>query len=143
MTLTEKITEALKDHDKYKPFTTVGIKIIDNNDIDIVEHNADINLPECDSNDYYANFLGIDVKDWCEALNQDYLKIKMHLAEMACCPVDYVSDYEIKDYLIEDLKKEVRDLICDVIDEQTADYISSAESYIEMYEEWQREVRRD
>lgn len=138
-----KIAEVLKNHDKHNPFTAEGIKIIDNNDIDVVEHNADFNLPAWDSADYYANFLGIDVKVWCDAIDIDYTTIKKLVAEMSFCSVNYITDYDIKEYIIKEYEKEVLDLICDVIDEQTADYINSAESYIEMYEELQREVRRN
>lgn len=138
MTLVEKITEVLKEHDKHRPFTAEGIKITGESDIDIVEQTADINLPAWDSADYYANFIGTDVKEWCKALDLDYNVIR---AEMS--PFDeYVTDYDIKEYILKEYEKEVLDVIADVIEDQTADYISSAESLLEVYEEWQREIRR-
>lgn len=144
MTLTEKITEALKNHDKHNPFTAEGINIIGNNDIDTVEHNADINLPAWDSADYYANFLGIDVHDWCEALDLNYFKIKSLIAEMSLCSPCFITDYDIKDYLIKEYEKEILGVITDVIDERTADYIDTADEIIELYEFWHSDiVRRD
>lgn len=140
--LITKIAEFLKDHDKKHPFTAEGYNIT-GNELEITHSgNGDIEVQPWNSCDYYATFLGCSAKEWCKLLDLDITKIKIIIAETDCCTVSEVTDGEVQDYILGNYDTQVYDVIADAIEQNTDEYISSAESLLEMYEDWQKESRR-